>query len=76
MNTTIVSNRQKGMTLVELSIYLVLVVLVLGGVFSIVFQSTVFSGENMRRMVTDAGFKVTDEDLTTMWHSSLVQFTY
>jgi ubiquinone/menaquinone biosynthesis C-methylase UbiE len=31
--------------------------------------------EKMRKMVTDAGFRILQEDLTTMWHSSLVRFT-
>ena len=30
----------------------------------------------MRRMVGGAGFKVLEEDLTTMWHSSLIRFTH
>jgi SAM-dependent methyltransferase len=30
----------------------------------------------MRRMVREAGFKVLEEDLTTMWHSSLIRFTH
>jgi len=30
----------------------------------------------MRRMVRGAGFKVLEEDLTTMWHSSLIRFTH
>jgi hypothetical protein len=28
----------------------------------------------MRRMVLDAGYCILEEDLTTMWHSSLVRF--
>ncbi len=30
--------------------------------------------EKMRRMVTDAGYKILAEDLTTMWHSSIIIF--
>jgi hypothetical protein len=29
----------------------------------------------MRKMVTDAGYRILEEDLTTMWHSSLLRFT-
>jgi len=31
--------------------------------------------ERMRKMIQDAGFQVVEEDLTTMWHSSIVRFT-
>lgn len=31
--------------------------------------------EKMRAMVIRAGYKVLEEDLTTMWHSSVVRFT-
>ena len=31
--------------------------------------------ERMRQMVTESGFRVLEEDLTTMWHSSLIRFT-
>jgi hypothetical protein len=31
--------------------------------------------EKMRSMVLDAGFKICEEDLTSMWHSSIVRFT-
>ncbi len=31
--------------------------------------------ETMRAMVTKAGFRVLEEDLTTLWHSSLIRFT-
>lgn len=31
--------------------------------------------EQMRQMVLKAGFKILEEDLTTMWHSSLIRFT-
>ena len=29
----------------------------------------------MRQMITDAGYRILDEDLTTLWHSSVVRFT-
>jgi SAM-dependent methyltransferase len=32
--------------------------------------------DRMRAMVSDAGFRVLEEDLTTMWHSSLIRFTH
>ena len=32
--------------------------------------------ELMRSMVTGAGFRVVEEDLTTMWHSSIIRFTH
>lgn len=31
--------------------------------------------ERMRQMVLCAGFKILEEDLTTMWHSSIIRFT-
>ncbi len=31
--------------------------------------------EKMRQMVTDAGFTILEEDLTTIWHSSVIRFT-
>ena len=31
--------------------------------------------EKMRLMVLDAGYKICEEDLTSMWHSSIVRFT-
>ncbi len=31
--------------------------------------------EKMRELVLSKGYKVLDEDLTTMWHSSIVRFT-
>jgi SAM-dependent methyltransferase len=31
--------------------------------------------EAMREMVTKAGFRILEEDLTTLWHSSLIRFT-
>lgn len=31
--------------------------------------------DQMRRMVTDHGFRILEEDLTTLWHSSVVRFT-
>jgi SAM-dependent methyltransferase len=31
--------------------------------------------ERMRAMVLDAGFRIVEEDLTTMWHSSLMRIT-
>ncbi len=31
--------------------------------------------EKMRSMVSAAGFTILEEDLTTMWHSSLIRFT-
>ncbi|HEY3198657.1 MAG TPA: class I SAM-dependent methyltransferase [Nitrospirales bacterium] len=31
--------------------------------------------ERMRQMVSQSGFQVLEEDLTTMWHSSLIRFT-
>jgi SAM-dependent methyltransferase len=30
--------------------------------------------ERMRRMVLNSGFRILEEDLTTMWHSSIVRF--
>ena len=33
------------------------------------------SPEQMRRVVVDAGFKIVEEDLTTLWHSSILRFT-
>jgi SAM-dependent methyltransferase len=32
------------------------------------------SPELMRRMVSDAGLRILEEDLTTMWHSSVIRF--
>jgi|SRR5215469_5819687 len=32
--------------------------------------------ELMRSMVTGAGFRVVEEDLTTLWHSSIIRFTH
>jgi hypothetical protein len=29
----------------------------------------------MRTMVTEAGFTIVEEDLTTLWHSSLIRLT-
>ena len=29
----------------------------------------------MRSMLLEAGYKVREEDLTTMWHSSIIRFT-
>lgn len=31
--------------------------------------------EKMRKMVLNAGYKICEEDLTTMWHSSIIRFT-
>ncbi len=31
--------------------------------------------DEMRKMVLDAGYRIVEEDLTTMWHSSIVRFT-
>jgi SAM-dependent methyltransferase len=31
--------------------------------------------EKMRQMVVGTGFKILEEDLTTMWHSSVIRFT-
>src|SRR4030095_1717574 len=31
--------------------------------------------EKMRAMVLNAGYKILEEDLTTMWHSSIIRFT-
>jgi hypothetical protein len=31
--------------------------------------------EKMRSMVSTAGFTILEEDLTTLWHSSLIRFT-
>jgi hypothetical protein len=31
--------------------------------------------ERMRAMVSQAGYRIVEEDLTTMWHSSIVRFT-
>jgi hypothetical protein len=33
------------------------------------------SPERMRRMVTEAGYRILEEDTTTLWHSSVVRFT-
>ena len=30
----------------------------------------------IRQMVEDAGFRIVEEDLTTLWHSSLITFTH
>ncbi|MGB0103104.1 MAG: class I SAM-dependent methyltransferase [Candidatus Sulfotelmatobacter sp.] len=30
----------------------------------------------MRQMVSDAGFRIVEEDLTTLWHSSIIRFTH
>lgn len=30
----------------------------------------------MRQMVADAGFRIVEEDLTTLWHSSIIRFTH
>jgi len=31
--------------------------------------------EKMRAMVLSTGYKILEEDLTTMWHSSIIRFT-
>jgi hypothetical protein len=31
--------------------------------------------KKMRRMVLKAGYTIREEDLTTMWHSSVIRFT-
>jgi ubiquinone/menaquinone biosynthesis C-methylase UbiE len=31
--------------------------------------------ERMRSMIEDAGYKILEEDVTTLWHSSIVRFT-
>ena len=31
--------------------------------------------DKMRQMVLDAGYKILEEDLTTMWHISIIRFT-
>ena len=31
--------------------------------------------EKMRTMVLNAGYTILEEDLTTMWHSSVIRFT-
>ncbi len=31
--------------------------------------------ERMRSLVLDAGYKICEEDLTSMWHSSIIRFT-
>jgi len=31
--------------------------------------------ENMRRLVTEAGYTILEEDVTTLWHSSIIRFT-
>jgi len=31
--------------------------------------------DKMRQMVLNAGYKILEEDLTTMWHSSIIHFT-
>jgi len=31
--------------------------------------------DKMRKMVLKAGYKILEEDLTTMWHSSIIRFT-
>lgn len=33
------------------------------------------SPDKMRKMVSNAGYKILEEDLTTMWHSSIIRFT-
>jgi ubiquinone/menaquinone biosynthesis C-methylase UbiE len=37
------------------------------------FQNT---PDEMRAMVTRAGFRIVEEDVTTLWHSSLIRFTH
>ncbi len=32
--------------------------------------------DQMRALVLEAGFKILEEDLTTMWHSSIIRFTH
>ncbi len=32
--------------------------------------------DQMRKLVLDAGFEILGEDLTTMWHSSIIHFTH
>jgi ubiquinone/menaquinone biosynthesis C-methylase UbiE len=32
--------------------------------------------DEMRAMVTRAGFRIVEEDVTTLWHSSLIRFTH
>ena len=32
--------------------------------------------ERMRKMVADEGYQTLEEDLTTLWHSSLIRFTH
>lgn len=32
--------------------------------------------DRMRQMVCDSGFRILEEDLTTMWHSSIIRFTH
>jgi hypothetical protein len=34
------------------------------------------TAEKMRERVLCSGYKIIEEDLTTMWHSSIVRFTY
>ena len=31
--------------------------------------------ETMRRLVTESGYRIVEEDVTTMWHSALIRFT-
>jgi hypothetical protein len=31
--------------------------------------------ETMRKLVSGAGYRILEEDLRTMWHSSIVRFT-
>jgi hypothetical protein len=33
------------------------------------------SPDAMRKIVADAGCRITGEDTTTLWHSSIIQFT-
>lgn len=33
------------------------------------------TADEMRKMVSDAGYKVVEEDLTTLWHSNVIRFT-
>jgi len=31
--------------------------------------------DEMRKMVLTVGYKILEEDLTTLWHSSIIRFT-
>jgi ubiquinone/menaquinone biosynthesis C-methylase UbiE len=33
------------------------------------------TAEDMRKMVTDAGYRIVEEDTATLWHSNIIRFT-